>query len=285
MRVGYTSWVCIMLLGLLILCIGSVQADDADILDQYAPVYQYTESECCFPVDVEYFMTNSDLYEYSDDGAFIRETNPTSESIGNMRGSILDNGIILDYQSKLPGLGYTVYGKVMSEGNATIAQYWTFYAFNKGSLNVHEGDWEMVQVVISGNTSIEVMFSQHNSGMRATWEQVDKEGDHVVVYVAEGTHANYARSCSGRFGVASDVVGDSGRRISNGENGGYTIELLSSQGWLDFSGHWGYYGGPEDELRGKTGPGGPKFRESGEMWGSAFLWGQGLASRRICRRR
>jgi hypothetical protein len=271
---------CIIVFG-----IGIVQADDLDLMEEYAPIYQFTENECCYPVDVEYFLTNSDLYEFSDGQGLIYDANPTSESIGNisddtayyldnMLGSILDDGVIVDYQNKISSLGYTVYGNLIEDDDFWILQYWTFYTFNKGSLNVHEGDWELVQVVLRNNSPVEAMFSQHHSGMRANWEQVDKQGDHLIVYVAEGTHANYVRSYSGRFGVANDVVGDNGRRLSIND---YDVELLSSQGWLDFSGHWGYYGGPEDEIRGKAGPVGPKFRESSEMWSSAYLWGQGLS--------
>ncbi len=285
MRVWRVSWICLMLVGIVIFCNSCVQADDIDTLEQYAPVYQYTGNECCYPVDVEYFLDNSYLYEYFDSGAVKSTIDPGVDSIGsisndenyyldNFQGSILDDGIIVNYQSNMANLGYTVYGRVLNAGNgALVLQYWTFYVFNKGSLNVHEGDWEMVQVVLRNNSPAEVMFSQHHSGMRATWEQVDKDGDHVIVYVAEGTHANYVRSYSGRFGVANDAVGDDGSRLTVTE---YEIELLSSQDWLNFSGHWGYYGGPEDELRGKTGPGGPKDRETGEIWASAVLWGQGL---------
>ena len=106
-------------------------------------------------------------------------------------------------------LGYKVYAHVDTTSN--IIQYWFFYAFNGGDLNRHEGDWEMIQVVLSGEQPTQVMFSQHYAGQTATWNQVEKEGDHVKVYVARGSHANYIKPYSGKIGLASDTVGDNGK--------------------------------------------------------------------------
>ncbi len=69
----------------------------------------------------------------------------------------------------------------------------------------------MIQVVLTGGQPSEVMFSQHYSGQKAKWSQVDKEGEHVKVYVARGSHANYIKPYSGKVGLASDTVGDNGK--------------------------------------------------------------------------
>ena len=55
------------------------------------------------------------------------------------------------------------------------------------------------------------MFSQHYAGQTATWNQVEKDGNHVKVYVARGSHANYIKPYSGKIGLASDNVGDNGK--------------------------------------------------------------------------
>ena len=105
MRLWYTSVICFTLFGVMVFGIGNVQADDADILEQYAPVYQFTEQESCYPVDVDYFVDNSVLYEYNDGGAITVENNPTLSSLGNIsggddlyldntKGTLLDTGVI-----------------------------------------------------------------------------------------------------------------------------------------------------------------------------------------------
>ncbi|MEE8564866.1 MAG: hypothetical protein V3S79_00610, partial [Candidatus Thermoplasmatota archaeon] len=174
-------------------------------------------------------------------------------------------------------LGYTVYSNVNHSGDLTYIQYWMFYAFNKGILNQHEGDWEMIQILISDGTPTQVMYSQHHSGQKATWSQVEKDGDHIKVYVSRGSHANYLRSYSGVIGIANDIVGANGKKIDYSE---YEVVLLESQPWLDFKGRWGWSGITEEEYQeavilGQTGPYGPQYRNDGSMW-SAIGWGSSL---------
>jgi hypothetical protein len=195
----------------------------------------------------------------------------------NEMGTVVDDGIINDYKSE--NLGYTVYANVVEAGGSTVIQYWMFYAFNPGTMNQHEGDWEMVQVVLSGGTPTQVMYSQHHSGQKATWDQVEKNGDHIKVYVSRGSHANYLRSYSGVVGIANDIVGNNGKILAL-EDYGDPI-MLESQPWLDFAGRWGWVGATEEEagvssLLGQAGPPGPKFREGGAMWDYPIDWGNGL---------
>jgi hypothetical protein len=173
-------------------------------------------------------------------------------------------------------LGYTVYAHVDSMNN--VIQYWFFYAFNGGELNRHEGDWEMVQVVLSGEQPDKVMYSQHYSGQTATWSQVEKEGDHVKVYVAKGSHANYIKPYSGKVGLASDTVADNGKILKPQTD--YTIEILDDEPWLNFAGRWGWYGANDSQaaeaaILGEAGPNGPMFREDGTMW-QPLIWAEGL---------
>jgi hypothetical protein len=172
-------------------------------------------------------------------------------------------------------LGYKVYAHVDTTSN--VIQYWFFYAFNGGDLNRHEGDWEMIQVVFSGEQPTQVMFSQHYAGQTATWNQVEKQGDHVKVYVARGSHANYIKPYSGKIGLASDTVGDNGKVLQPTD---YTIEVLANQPWLTFAGRWGWAGAnqsaaDEAAILGEAGPNGPQFRENGNMY-KPLVWAGGL---------
>jgi Membrane domain of glycerophosphoryl diester phosphodiesterase len=79
-------------------------------------------------------------------------------------------------------------------------QYWLFYAFNQFN-NLHEGDWEMIQLVFEADDAaealeeppVEVGYSSHEGAERAGWgdEKLDiVDGTHPVVYPAAGSHAN-----------------------------------------------------------------------------------------------
>lgn len=101
---------------------------------------------------------------------------------------------------------YRYYGRVVRENGWTILQYWFFYAFNDWrsgfyGFNDHEADWEMVSVYLSqapdGNLMPEwVAYAAHDfSGddLRRRWDdpELEKMGEHPVVYVGAGSHASY----------------------------------------------------------------------------------------------
>ena len=267
----------------------TVDAADIDIAQQYAPILYFEKDETCFPVDVSYHIDNSYLFQvgiaepisYSPSESELSSYSADEYQycyLDNQKGTVNDNGIINDYQSQENILGYTVYYRVYTESGTTIVQYWMFYAFNKGELNQHEGDWEMVQVVIPSGGSKLVAYSQHHGGQKATWGQVERDGDNIKVYVARGSHANYLRSYSGKLGVANDIVGSNGKILKPGE---YTLESLEEQGWLDFRGRWGECGDDISDVVGATllgqiGPEGPMYREGGAMWKNPVSWSNNL---------
>ena len=280
-------FIIILLLVVPLLGISTSAATDTELANQYAPILYFEKDETCYPVDVSYHISNSYLYQIENDNP--NDTSPSIETIShlssdyyldNQKGTVKDDGIINDYSSEMNSLGYTVYSHVTSSGVNTTVQYWMFYAFNKGDLNQHEGDWEMVQIVLSGGNPTLVMYSQHHSGQKATWDQVERDGNHIKVYVARGSHANYLRSYSGKIGIASDNVGSNGKILQPND---YTLELLESQEWLSFGGRWGWVGGDtaeatESSVLGLAGPLGPKFRQNSEMWDSPVSWGNTLQS-------
>ncbi|MFW6122111.1 MAG: Vps62-related protein [Petrotogales bacterium] len=264
----------------------SVNAADIDIAQQYAPILYFEKDETFFPVDVSYHIENSYLYQVGIDQPI--DISPTKETLSeytsdqyyldNQKGSVNDNGIINDYRTNMNNLGFKVYAHVISNEGTTIVQYWFFYAFNNGELNRHEGDWEMVQVILSDATPTQVMYSQHHSGQKGKWHQVEKDGIHMKVYVARGSHANYLRSYSGKLGIASDFVGDNGK-ILRPQN--YNLELLENQTWLGFAGRWGWQGRDDNqaleaEILGQAGPYGPQYRENGSMWITPLVWSASL---------
>ena len=95
-----------------------------------------------------------------------------------------------------------MYAHVASEAASPgklALQYWFFYAFNDFN-NLHEGDWEMIQLNFDASDArealskppVEVGYSSHEGAERASWgdEKVTLDGTHPVVFPAAGSHAN-----------------------------------------------------------------------------------------------
>ncbi len=276
-------FIVVFCIGLVLVNCCSLSSAQNSLAEQYAPILFFEQNEECYPVDVSYHIENAILYELNNPSPIETTVTPevlaqyTSDKyyLDNQKGTVHDDGIIRDYQSQLTHRGCTVYTKV----DANVIQYWFFYAFNKGDMNQHEGDWEMVQISFSDGVPTEVMYSQHHSGQKATWEQVEREGDHIKVYVARGSHANYLRPYSGKLGLASDSVGNNGKILRLGS--GYVLEELTVQPWLSFGGYWGWVGetkesGIQSMLLGQAGPQGPKYRENGDMWRGSSAWSSTL---------
>ena len=134
-----------------------------------------------------------------------------------------------------PGCGYEQWDRRLREGHEPAVyshvatdpahpgklalQYWLFYTYNDWN-NLHEGDWEMVQLLFDaadaeealGEDPISVGYSQHEGAEAADWgdeklELVD--GRRPVVYPAAGSHANFFDPAlyvgsSGEQGVGCD---------------------------------------------------------------------------------
>src|SRR4030042_1503981 len=154
------------------------------------------------------------------------------------------SAIATDYESRRAALGYTVYSRVTKESTSTVVQYWFFYAYNDAPLNDHEGDWEMIELILdSAQNPTSVAYSLPWKGQRASWGDVDKvDSTHPVVYVARGSHANYFRPYQGRLGLGGDQVGGGGLGLKPSN---LTLGLLGEMGvdnhpsahdWLSFGG-------------------------------------------------
>lgn len=116
-------------------------------------------------------------------------------------GSYLEYKQILEREE-----AYHYYGRVVHQDGWIVLQYWYFYAFNNwrsgfSGVNDHEGDWEMICIYLDrtagGDVHPEwVAYSTHDvtgDDLRRRWDdpEVDKIGEHPVVYVGAGSHAGY----------------------------------------------------------------------------------------------
>jgi hypothetical protein len=101
---------------------------------------------------------------------------------------------------------YRYHGRVVRQDGWVVLQYLLFYPFNDWrsgffGANDHEADWEKVLVYLSqseeGDLRPEwVAYATHNysgDNLRRRWDdpEVEKVGEHPVVYVGAGSHASY----------------------------------------------------------------------------------------------
>jgi hypothetical protein len=100
---------------------------------------------------------------------------------------------------------YCYYGRVVRENGWLVLQYWFFYPFNNWrsgffGVNDHEADWEMISVYCSQEKDQVqpqwLAYAVHDffgDDLRRHWmdPEVEKVGDHPVVYAGAGSHASY----------------------------------------------------------------------------------------------
>lgn len=106
----------------------------------------------------------------------------------------------------------------------TAIQYWFIYYYNDWKTS-HAGDWEHIVVFLrespdnqaADSRPIACAYSAHHGGYRLAWEHVERVNDlsepddsdkatHPVVYVANGSHANYFFGPS-RYATTTEVLG------------------------------------------------------------------------------
>lgn len=101
---------------------------------------------------------------------------------------------------------YCYAGRVVRCDNWVVLQYWIFYPFNNWrsgyfGVNDHEADWEMIAVYASEPTPGQLLpewvaYSSHDfagDDLRRRWDdpEVEKVGEHPVIYAGAGSHASY----------------------------------------------------------------------------------------------
>jgi hypothetical protein len=109
---------------------------------------------------------------------------------------------------------YHYYGRVVRENDWTVLQYWFFYPFNNWrsgffGVNDHEADWEMISIYCSDEPNADlsrpvaerlcpywVAYASHDyygDDLRRRWDdpELEKIGDHPIVYGGAGSHASY----------------------------------------------------------------------------------------------
>jgi hypothetical protein len=145
-----------------------------------------------------------------------------------------------------PAYADRCYGHVAVDGGRTWLQYWFWSYDNPKNLlgfGRHEGDWEVIQVGLGADDKPEVTtFSQHTAGEARSWAQVEKIGEHPVVYVAPLSHANYYEA-----GAHPYVIG-----VDNPDGGVEPVfpRVEPFGDWGHWPGRWGSSAGVAASLSG-----------------------------------
>ena len=138
-----------------------------------------------------------------------------------------------------PDLNNRVYGRAVEDAGRLWLQYWLWYFYNDYSLSLgaglHEGDWEMVQLRMHGDTPDVAVYAQHTHAEKRAWPEVERDDGHPVVYVARGSHASYFEAGYHTTEAWYDLA--DGKRDSPE----LTLEILEGEGpgWALWPGRWG----------------------------------------------
>lgn len=148
----------------------------------------------------------------------------------------------------------------------TVIQYWFVYYYNP-RFTYHEGDWEMVQVVLDRDLRPKfATYAQHMGRQKKPWANVLKVGTHPKVFVALGSHASYFRDrtyCLGYEKTGADVIRSLRLVYLPAERTQFEVGATGwRHRWLAYAGRWGEPGAGA----------GPAFQ--GRKWSSPYLWGR-----------
>ncbi len=186
-----------------------------------------------------------------------------------------------------------IYAAIHRQQQRLVLQYWFFYYFNPW-VNRHEGDWEKIQLefpttdvlaILSLDVQPDAVFyGHHRKGEELPWNSVSV-GGHPVVYVANGSHANYGTAGTPFTGLGIDHSSDAGTALipwnlvadaqkssvygtSVSAYGEPVLIRPGTHGWLSFPGRWGE-DVALDPLQGQSGPHGPAHQSA---WLDPLNW-------------
>jgi hypothetical protein len=275
-------------------------ADEA-LAERHAPVIIVQgQTFPCDPDGEPYLPAPVDVV-FADPAVVLREgpdQEPVKSPVENADLFALDDQYATDFPGtpRTPGCDYethfkqvmgdrspVVYAHIATEeGRRGVAlQYWFFYYFNDFN-NLHEGDWEMIQLLFDAATveealtqePVRVAFAQHSGGETADWTapKLERQGERPVIYASRGSHASYygpglwlgwGRDGSG---LGCDIT--SGNPVRIDPEVRLIPETITGKNdpfaWATFAGRWG-----ERETWVYNGPTGPTQKP---QWSAPLSW-------------
>jgi hypothetical protein len=161
----------------------------------------------------------------------------------------------------------TIYGR--RAGN--WLQYWLFYAAETQRTVLsgrHAGDWEVVQYKLHDGFPVRAVYSQHSVAESCSMQHVRTRSGRPVVFVANGSHANYfvPGTRDRPWPEPNDEADGDGLRVRPN-----LVRIAEdAPPWMAYEGRWG-----EDD----DSPRGPAFQ--GVKWDDPGAWAR---SARRCTR-
>ena len=145
-------------------------------------------------------------------GLAIRALDSIIELVSLLRGRVPGGTVaaaeIRDQRMRQQAGSYPYYGRVVRRGGYIVLHYLLFYSMNDWrtsfhGVNDHEADWEQVFIYLEDREDapqpLWVAGSVHEfpgQDLRRRWDDpsLTRQGDHVVIYAAAGSHANYLQA-------------------------------------------------------------------------------------------
>jgi hypothetical protein len=227
----------------------------------YAPVLRLSAGEPYRPLRLEDYLSVSTLHSGTSPHGPLLQAHPTLFSLPTTAGSSYLDVTGADpnsHASRYPAIERqlgashpraTVYFRVVNQPakGRTAIEYWFMYLYND-FYDKHEADWEGVTVFLQGTSPFGVSYSAHQGRRWSPWaQQSTQNSTHPIVYVAEGSHANY--SARGRYSIRvcwtlqgrrhcaltprADIASGTGAKLAPS---GYDLQQL---GGARYTGDWG----------------------------------------------
>ena len=158
-----------------------------------------------------------------------------------------------------PALRNFVYGRAVGRDGRSVSgtdgdiwlQYWYFYIYNDANfgsrVDLHEGDWEMVQFLTRGGEPVSAVYAQHAYAEQRDYAEVciDDQLGCPIIYAARGSHASYFEA--GLHQTHAKVAGEYlplwwDAADGNGPQIRQTLRILADDqlpGWALWKGSWG----------------------------------------------
>jgi hypothetical protein len=286
-------------------------AAERELVSRYAPIIMHKENPnlpCSrsgeqyrlAPVDITLGNPQVRLVRRPSGGSFHQQDDlATAPTASDLAGLGPDYYLDLPGNPLRPGCHYARESARLMEGRSSViyahvarepgvrgiaVQYWFYYWFNQFN-DLHESDWEMMQVAFDAATVEEALaagpselaYAQHNGGERRSWDdsRVEKEGTHPIVYASSGSHASqYWSALFLGNGMHGSGLGCDDTRAPSTRVAPTPIIVPTYPGfdsefaWLAYQGHWGQH-----ERGVSNGPTGPNMKR---QWLEPFRWMSGL---------
>ena len=289
---------------------GAAATTPSQLLARHRPVLVLHPAEAFAPIHVEAFLEAAQLEERRPDGTWLVQPPRTPlpaagvpQSRLNVRACLPQGLASVGCYAAAVRSPVAAYGWILRRARHTILQYWFLYAYNFWSAHdpprdvlwrSHEGDWEMVSVVLSRRARpLFAAYSRHCGGARRAWSRVRRWRDTArpLVFVALGSHANYFAPGTYRHerrcypAAALEVFRVNGAvpvdRAAPGREVRPPVTPVQAvlnplADWLNYPGGWGetaYFHVPNVGPVGfGGGPAGPRFHTTWRRPETMFRW-------------